>query len=75
MLQHSEAQCEDIITAKAEIANLKRSDFEQWETIHKIEEFMRRQIPVWVALMMTLMGSITGATIAWAGTMMHFTGK
>jgi len=49
------------------IENLKKNNVCQWSEISKqrsrLDELMRKWIPVWVALVLTTMGTITGSAL------------
>ncbi len=64
---------------QAEISTLKESDSNQWSAIDKLRErfdlLMRKWVPVWVTITLTLMGTITGSAITFAGMILKFSGK
>ena len=60
---------------ETEIGNLKDSDEKQWSSINKMQEFMRKLVPVWVTVVLTAMGMITGSALTFAGMMIKFAGR
>ena len=62
---------ERIGIVEAEVDNLKDSDSGQWTAIEKLKErfdlLMRKWIPVWLAVVLTVMGTITGSALTFAG--------
>lgn len=70
---------ERIGVAETEIVNLKDSDGKQWADIGKLKEkfdlLMRKWVPVWVTLLLTVMGTITGSALTFAGMIIKFAGS
>lgn len=62
---------ERIGIVETEVDNLKDSDSNQWTAINKLKErfdlLMRKWIPVWMAVVLTVMGTITGSALTFAG--------
>lgn len=57
------------------IVNLKKSDEAQWSKINQIEKALTRLVPVWVAIVLTVMGTVTGASLSIAVMAFKFSGK
>lgn len=67
---------ERIGIVETEVDNLKDSDGKQWASIDKLKErfelLMRKWVPVWVTLVLTVMGTITGSALTFAGMVFKF---
>lgn len=61
------------------IENLKKDTADQWKAINtlrtKFDEIMHRWIPVWVAIVLTVMGTVTGSALTFAGMIIKFSGR
>ena len=64
--------CSDHSGCQEAIANLKKADDAQWAKITLIERALTRLVPVWVALVLTVMGSVTGASLSIAVMVIKF---
>lgn len=64
---------------EAEVGNLKDSDSKQWAAIETLKEkfdlLMRKWVPVWVTLVLTMMGTITGSALTFAMMMIKMSEK
>ena len=60
----------------AEIENLKKDDVAQWTAIDtlrtRLDELMRKWIPVWVAFLLMAMSGVTTAALTFAGMIIKF---
>lgn len=54
------------------IDDLKGEDNKQWAELDKIKEALTRLIPVWVGMVLTLAGLITGSAVTFAGVIFKF---
>jgi len=67
---------ERIGIVEALVDNLKDSDSNQWSAIDKLKEkfdlLMRKWVPVWMTLMLTGMGAITGSALTFAAMILKF---
>lgn len=61
------------------IKNLKKDDTAQWTAIDtlraRLDELMRKWIPVWVAVVMMVMSGVTGSALTFASMIIKFSGK
>lgn len=55
--------------------SLKDSDKSQWEHINGIEKALSHLVPVWTAIVLMVMGTVTGSALTFAGMMFKFAGK
>ena len=60
---------------ETEVENLKASDEKQWETINDLQKFMRKLVPIWVTVVLTVMGTVTGSALTFAGMVIKMAGK
>lgn len=67
--------CREHSGIKADIDNLKQSDKDQWEHITAIETALPKLVPVWITIVLTVMGAITGSALTFAAMMFKFAGK
>ena len=62
-----------------EVENLKKSDNDQWKAINllreKFDNILRKWIPVWVSIAMTVMGTLTGSALTVAFMMVRISGN
>ena len=69
---------ERIGIVETEVDNLKDSDGKQWTSIDQLKEkfdlLMRKWVPVWVTIVLTVMGTITGSALTFASMMIKFAG-
>lgn len=65
--------------AETEIDTLQKSDDDQWSAINnlrgKIDEMMRKWIPVWVAFLLMGASGITTAALTFAGMLIRMNSK
>ena len=66
---------ERIGIVETEVTNLKDSDGHQWSEINKIREFMRKLIPIWVAIVLMSMSAVTASALTFAGMIIKMAGK
>jgi len=50
-----------------QIHRLRADTDEQWEHINKIEDALRRLVPVWVTIVLMMMSGVTGSALTFAG--------
>ena len=67
--------CQDHSGIKADIANLKKSDSDQWDHITNIEKALSKLVPIWVSIVLMVSSFITGCALTAAGMIMRFSGK
>ena len=48
---------------------------EQWVHINKIEDALRKLVPVWIAIVLMVMSGLTGSALTFAGMIMKFAGS
>lgn len=58
----------------ADLDNLKSDGIEQWRHINSIEDRLPKLVPIWVTIVLTVMGALTGSALTFAGMMLRFTG-
>ncbi len=64
-----------IAVIENDIETLKKSDNDQWSTINEIQRYMRKLIPVWVAMVLMAMSAVTGSALTFAGMVVRFSSK
>ena len=61
------------------IENLKRDTADQWAAITtlrgRLDELMRKWIPVWLAAILAAMSGVTASALTFAGMIIRFSGK
>lgn len=58
-----------------QIRSLYDSDQKQWSKIDGIEKALAKLIPIWVSLVLTLAGFVTGSALTFAGMVIKFAGN
>lgn len=66
---------ERIGITETEIETLKKSDDEQWDAINDIRQFMRKLVPIWVAIVLMISSAITASALTCAGMIIKMAGK
>jgi len=60
---------------ETKIARLEKDTTDQWTHINKIEDMMRKLVPVWTTVVLMVMSGLTGSALTFAAMIMKFTGK
>ena len=47
---------------------------DQWGHINKLEEMMRKLVPVWTTIVLRVMSGLTGSALTFAGMIIKFSG-
>ena len=58
-----------------QIAQLRKSDDEQWEHINKVENALRKLVPIWTTVVLMAMSALTGSALTFAGMIIKFAGS
>lgn len=66
---------ERIGVTESEIKTLKQSDQGQWSAINELRAYMHKLVPIWVTIVLTVMGGITGSALTFAGMIIKMSGK
>jgi hypothetical protein len=67
--------CSEHSGIKADIENLKNSEKDQWTHITAIETALPRLVPIWITIVLTVMGALTGSSLTFAAMMLKFANK
>ena len=62
------------ITHTERIGRLMGDTTEQWIHINKLEEVMRKLVPVWTTIVLMVMSGLTGSALTFAGMIIKFSG-
>ena len=65
----------DTAVLKSEVNNLKISDSKQWKAIEDLRRYMRKLVPVWVTIVVSVLTFITGCSLTFAGMIIKFAGN
>ena len=65
----------DIAVIESEVDRLKADTEHQWKAIHELERFMRKLVPVWVTIVVSVLTFITGCSLTFAGMIIKFAGS
>jgi len=57
------------------INRLVKDTDEQWMHINKLEELMRKLVPVWTTIVLMVMSGLTGSALTFAGMIIRFSGS
>lgn len=57
-----------------QIDTLKKETRDQWDHINGLEKALSKLVPVWLTIVLTVMGGITGSALTFAGMMIKFAG-
>lgn len=64
----------DIAVIENQVDRLEKDTAEQWMSIHDLEKFMRKLVPVWVTIVVSVLTFITGCSLTFAGMILRFSG-
>lgn len=62
----------DIAVIENQVDRLQQDTAEQWKSIHELEKFMRKLVPVWVTIVVSVLTFITGCSLTFAGMIIKF---
>ncbi len=48
---------------------------EQWTHINRLEDLMRKLVPVWTTIVLMIMSGLTGSALTFAGMIIKFSGS
>lgn len=58
-----------------QISTLKDNDNKQWTKLNEHDGLFRRYVPIWTTVVLTVMGTLTGSALTFAGMIIKFAGK
>lgn len=65
----------DLAVQAEQIKQLRTSDADQWKKINKLEEWLKKLVPVWVTISLMVMSGVTGSALTFAGMIIKFAGS
>ena len=66
---------ETLAVHDTKIESLEKSDVDQWSHITSVENALRSLVPIWVTIVLTSAGFITGSALTFAGMIIKFAGN
>jgi len=58
-----------------QISQLKSDTKDQWDHINKMDEAIRKLVPVWTTIVLMVMSGLTGSALTFAGMTIKFAGE
>ncbi len=65
----------DTAVLESEVIRLKQDTTDQWKAIEDLRQFMRKLVPVWVTVVISVLTFITGSALTIAIRVIKFAGK
>ena len=65
----------DTAVLESEVIRLKQDTTDQWKAIEDLRQFMRKLVPVWVTVVISVLTFITGSALTIAIMVIKFAGK
>ena len=66
--------CSEHSGCTVSIKNLVESDKRQWVKLNEHDGLFRKYVPIWVTVVLTVMGGVTGSALTFAGMIIKFKG-
>ena len=57
---------------ETKILRLEQDTIEQWMHINKLEDTMRKLVPIWTTVVLMVMSGLTGSALTFAGMIIKF---
>lgn len=65
----------DIAVIESQVKRLETDTADQWSAIDDLRRYMRKLVPVWVTVVVSVLTFITGGSLTFAGMILRFSSK
>lgn len=65
----------ELAVVESKVERLEKDNESQWEAINELRQFMRKLVPVWVTIVVSVLTFITGCSLTFAGMIIKFANK
>ncbi len=65
----------DMAVIDNRVQRLEKDTTDQWDAINDLRRFMRKLVPVWVTIVISVLTFITGCSLTFAGMIIKFAGR